>query len=101
LEPPILLLDEPFSSIDEPMREKLNIELLHICQKTQKTVVYVTHNLSEAILLGSQVFILSRLPATVLKVMEIELPDRSPKAITSSAFIQYLKVAREILEKTY
>lgn len=73
-DPPILLMDEPFAAVDELTRELLRHELLSIWQKNKKTVLFVTHSISEAIALSDQVMIMSANPGTIQKVVPIDLP---------------------------
>ncbi|MDD3213103.1 MAG: ABC transporter ATP-binding protein [Eubacteriales bacterium] len=74
IKPEILLMDEPFSALDEFTKEKLNEELLSIWSKAQKTVVFVTHNIAEAVFLSDRVVVLSPHPGRVSAVVDIDLP---------------------------
>lgn len=74
VEPKILLLDEPFSSLDAHTRTHLHKELLEIWRKLKQTVVMVTHDLDEAITLSTRVIVLSRSPSRVLLDEAIEIP---------------------------
>ena len=74
IEPEILLMDEPFSALDEFSREKLNEELLSIWSKVGNTVVFVTHSIPEAVFLSDRVFVLSPHPGRLSKIVEINLP---------------------------
>jgi len=74
LETPILLLDEPFGALDEQTRMVLGEEVLHIWQETGKTIVLVTHSLSEAAYLSDRVMVLSPTPSQIRKVIEVKLP---------------------------
>jgi NitT/TauT family transport system ATP-binding protein len=72
--PDILLMDEPFSALDVQTRTMMQDELLHLCATTQASVVFVTHDLDEAIALADQVYVLTVGPATVKSIYPIDLP---------------------------
>jgi len=74
--PDVLLCDEPFGGLDWITRETVTEEFLKIWFETKKTIIYVTHELEEAFYLSQKVYILSAKPATVVKVVEINLPAR-------------------------
>lgn len=73
-DPDILLLDEPFGSLDALTREKMGDELLHIWQARRKTVLMVTHSISEAIYLSDRVLVLSPRPGRILLDLPVDLP---------------------------
>lgn len=74
IRPEILLMDEPFSALDEFTREKLHEDLLRIWSKTNKTVLFVTHNIAEAVFLSDRVCVLSPHPGRLSAVVDITLP---------------------------
>jgi len=74
IEPEILLMDEPFSALDEFTREKLHEELLDIWRKTNKTIIFVTHNISESVFLSDRVCVLSPHPGRLSAIVDITLP---------------------------
>lgn len=74
IKPEILLMDEPFSALDEFTKEKLNEELLNIWSYAKKTIVFVTHNISESVFLSDRVVVLSPHPGRITAVVDIDLP---------------------------
>lgn len=74
IKPEILLMDEPFSALDEFTREKLHEDLLRIWRKTNKTVIFVTHNIAESVFLSDRVCVLSPHPGRLSAVIDITLP---------------------------
>jgi len=74
LDPEILLMDEPFSALDEFTKEKLHMDLLNIWQKTKKTILFVTHNIQESVFLSDNVVVLSPHPGRVSAVVNIDIP---------------------------
>jgi NitT/TauT family transport system ATP-binding protein len=74
LNPKILLMDEPFAALDVQTRRVLYDQLLQIHQKTKKTILFVTHNINEAVALGDRVIVMSPKVAGIKKEFVIELP---------------------------
>lgn len=72
-DPPVLLMDEPFGALDALTRDKMNQELLQIWSETNKTVIFVTHNLEEAVYLSDRVVVLSQRPAHALDIVDVNL----------------------------
>ena len=73
-DPKLVLMDEPFGALDALTREKMNLELLRIWKESGKTIVFVTHGISEAVFLGSRVVVFTAGPARMADNFEIELP---------------------------
>lgn len=76
IQPEILLMDEPFSALDEFTREKLHDDLLGIWRKTNKTIIFVTHNIAEAVYLSDKICVLSPHPGRLSAVVPVNLPRR-------------------------
>lgn len=99
MEPEILLMDEPFSALDEFSRERLNEELLSIWSEVKNTVVFVTHSIPEAIFLSDRVFVLSPHPGRLSRVVNISLPrPRRAEMRESSEFYQLVTEIRNSFE---
>ena len=101
MEPKVLLLDEPFGALDALTRAKLQDELLAIVHKTQSTVVMVTHDVDEAILLSDRIVMMTNGPsATIGEVLAIDLPrPRNRVALAEST--QYLGYRKAVIDFLY
>lgn len=73
IRPEILLMDEPFSALDEFTREKLHMDLLRIWRKTNKTIIFVTHNIAESVLLSDRICVLSPHPGRLSAIIDVDL----------------------------
>jgi NitT/TauT family transport system ATP-binding protein len=73
-DPKLILMDEPFGALDALTREKMNLELLRIWQEAQKTIVFVTHGITEAVFLGTRVIVFTAGPARMADNFKVELP---------------------------
>ncbi|MDE3122377.1 MAG: ABC transporter ATP-binding protein, partial [Paracoccaceae bacterium] len=69
----LILMDEPFVSLDQPTRERMQREVLHTWEHRRRTVVFVTHNLEEAVFLGDRVIVLSAKPARIVATVDVKL----------------------------
>ena len=96
--PKVLLMDEPFASLDAQTRNRMQLELLKIWEKRRKTILFVTHSVDEAVFLADKVVILSPRPAKVLKVLEINL--ERPRDRTSPEFVGYRREIMNLLQGT-
>jgi NitT/TauT family transport system ATP-binding protein len=91
-DPKLILMDEPFGALDALTREKMNLELLHIWQRAQKTIVFVTHGISEAVFLGTRVVVLTAGPARMADNFRVELPHpRTLDMKTHEKFGEYTR----------
>ena len=100
MEPKVLLMDEPFGALDALTRAKLQDELLAIVQKTQSTVVMVTHDVDEAVLLSDKIVMLTNGPAaTIGEVLQVELarPRNRVELAESSQYQHYRKAVIDFL----
>jgi NitT/TauT family transport system ATP-binding protein len=95
IDPPIMLMDEPFGALDSLTRRSLQDELLRIWRAVGKTVVFVTHSIEEAVYLGTRVVILTYRPGTIKKDISIELPY--PRDSNSIAFNDIKRDLAEIV----
>jgi len=98
LNPDILLLDEPFSSIDEISRDKLHNKLIKIHQKTKKTIVMITHSISEAVFLSDKIIVLTKNPAKIKKIIEINFAKRDDSIKKSKIYISHVNEIRSLLK---
>jgi NitT/TauT family transport system ATP-binding protein len=81
VDPAVLLMDEPFSALDAQTRTLMMEELLGIWERTRKTILYVTHNIQEAVFMADRVLVLSRRPGRVLASVPIALPRPRTEAM--------------------
>jgi NitT/TauT family transport system ATP-binding protein len=90
--PEILLMDEPFGALDETTMHQMNIELLEIWKKTQKTIIFITHSVEEAVLLSNRVYVMGTNPGRVVDEVTIDLPrPRTLEMLSDNRFIEYCK----------
>ena len=82
-EPGVLLMDEPFGALDAQTRESLQEELLEIWRRTGTTVVFITHDIEEAVFLGQRVAVMSTRPGRIIETIRIDLDRRAPRRTTS------------------
>jgi NitT/TauT family transport system ATP-binding protein len=98
-DPPVLLMDEPFGALDALTREQLMLDLLRIWQERQKTVLFVTHSISEAVFLSDRVVVLTQRPARIQEIIGIELPrPRGLKVRQSMEFGRYTQSILDIFQ---
>lgn len=90
VEPQILLMDEPFASLDSQTRDLMQVELLKIWAKTRKTVLFVTHMIAEAILLADRVIVLSNRPGMIRAEVRVDLPR--PRSLEMRHWPRFIEV---------
>jgi NitT/TauT family transport system ATP-binding protein len=97
-DPKLILMDEPFGALDALTREKMNLELLRIWRESKKTIVFVTHGISEAVFLGSRVVVLTAGPAKMADNFAIDLPyPRTLDMKTHERFGEYTRRIYKLL----
>lgn len=101
-EPEILLMDEPFSALDEFTKERLHGDILRIWRRTNKTIVFVTHNISEAVFLSDRVCVMSSNPARLAAVVDIPIArPREDAVLKTEEYFKTVSYIREIFEEKY
>lgn len=97
--PSVLLMDEPFAALDAMTREELGFELLRIWNTHKKTVIFVTHNIAEAILLADRVVAMSPRPGRIAKILNIDLPR--PRTLDMEFTLEFKAYSDEIRSVIY
>lgn len=101
-DPRLLLMDEPFGALDEITRETMNQELLRIWAQTKKTIMFVTHSISEAVFLSSRIVVMTPRPGKIEKVIPVDLPyPRGPETRESQRFFELAAEVREALRDVH
>jgi NitT/TauT family transport system ATP-binding protein len=88
VDPSILLMDEPFGALDAQTRALMQTELLGIWQRTPKTVIFVTHDVQEAVYLADRVAVMSARPGRIKAIVETRFGNRDPGILRSKEFIE-------------
>jgi NitT/TauT family transport system ATP-binding protein len=97
--PSVLLMDEPFAALDALTREELGFELMRIWSSDKKTVIFVTHNITEAILLADRVVAMTPRPGRIARIVDIDLPR--PRTIDMEFTETFKKYSDQIREVIY
>ncbi|MGP1398019.1 MAG: ABC transporter ATP-binding protein [Inquilinaceae bacterium] len=93
-EPDLLLMDEPFGALDEITRDNLNVHLLDLWNRTDITVVFVTHSIPEAVFLSSRIVVMTPRPGRVLEVIDSDLPPQRDLDIRETP--EFLDIAHKV-----
>ena len=94
VEPKLLLMDEPFGALDEIVRDHLNEQLLQLWAKTNKTVVFVTHSIPEAVFLSTKIVVLCPRPGRIHEIIESKLPPERTLDIRETP--EFLEIAHKV-----
>ncbi|MCQ2601120.1 MAG: ABC transporter ATP-binding protein [Treponema sp.] len=98
--PEMLMMDEPFGALDDETREKLNMEMLNIWKQTGMTIIFITHNVSEAVLMSQRVYVMQANPGHVKAEVKIEFDEeRSLELQHTKKFINYCNQIEELIGK--
>jgi NitT/TauT family transport system ATP-binding protein len=99
-EPAVLLLDEPFSALDELSRDMMNMELQRICGERDATAFLVTHSIQEAVILSDEIVVMKPRPGRIAEVVPVDLPrPRTLDMMTSPKFGEIVDHIRGMLDK--
>jgi NitT/TauT family transport system ATP-binding protein len=99
-DPPLLLMDEPFGALDEMTRERLNLELLQIWERSGSTVTFVTHSISEAVFLSTRVVVMSARPGRIVGIVDVDLPQpRTADTREGPRFAELIREVRRLLRR--
>jgi len=102
VQPDLLLMDEPFGALDEIVRDHLNEQLLNLWAKTNKTVVFVTHSIPEAVYLSTKIVVMSPRPGRIQQVITSDLPhDRTLAVRETSEFLVLANRVRDGLRASH
>ena len=97
-EPEVLLMDEPFGALDAQTRVVMQELLADISRRTGTTILFITHDIDEAVLLGERVYVMSRRPGTVRDVIEVNIPgERSHNSLVLPEFLETKKQIMDML----
>ena len=98
IEPSLMLLDEPFGALDAQTREFMQLELLRIWRATKQTIIFVTHDIAEAVYLADQVIVMTARPGTICEKVKIDLTRPRPLEIKRSPeFMEYEKYIWDLI----
>jgi NitT/TauT family transport system ATP-binding protein len=100
VEPSVLLMDEPFAAVDAQTREILQFELLRIWEQRPTSMIFVTHSIEEAVLMGDRVFVMKGRPSSIQRVVTVDLPrPRTRETLRDARFAELREVVWSTLMK--
>ena len=102
MDPEIILMDEPFGALDEQTRVILGEELLRICDRIGATILFITHSISESVMLSDRVYVMSCRPGTFKKIIDVDIPrPRSSSTLSTQRFGEITEeIWKELKEET-
>ena len=97
--PDVLMMDEPFGALDEDTRETLNVELIKIWKDTGMTIIFITHNIEEAVLLSQRIYVMSSHPGMVKTELKIDFGEkkRDLELLTDPKFAEYCTEIEQLI----
>jgi NitT/TauT family transport system ATP-binding protein len=99
IDPDVLLMDEPFAALDAQTREIMQRELLKIWAQKRKTVLFITHQIDEAVYLSDRIFVFARRPGRINEIIEVDLPRPRPLSIKRTPrFVEYVDYIWKLIE---
>ncbi len=95
-QPPILLMDEPYGSLDNMLREQLDMETMRMVNKLKQTVIFITHNVAEAVFVSDRVYVMDTQPGRIIEEIEIDLPR--PRMLEMTASLEYIEYVQYLTD---
>jgi NitT/TauT family transport system ATP-binding protein len=100
VEPALLLMDEPFSALDAQSRALMQLELLALWERTRRSILYVTHQIQEAVLLGDRVVVMTRRPGRIRAVLSVPLPrPRDERTMLDARFVSLVDECWQLIKR--
>ena len=100
-EPKLLLMDEPFGALDALTRERMQLDLAQLRSSDHRTVLFITHDIEEAVFLSDEVVVMSQRPATILEKVTVNFPQpRSPELVRDPEFHRIVDDIRDLFRET-